>query len=121
MPRETEPSLNERAFILQALQQNIRVDGRPLDAFRDVELTFGEEVGVADVRLGKTRYRPFDIPIRNWRTHCHRFRVMARVSAEVGQPFPDRKFDGIFTIVAELSPLASPAFEVGRFVPSLAV
>lgn len=55
MPREVEPSLNERDFIRQALRENIRLDGRPFDAFRDLDLTFGEEFGVADVRLGKTR------------------------------------------------------------------
>ena len=32
------------------------------------------------------------------------------------QPFPDRKFDGLFTITTELSPMASPSFEVGRSV-----
>ena len=57
MPREAEPSLNERAFILEALKEDIRLDGRALDAFRNVELTFGEEYGVVDVKLGKTRYR----------------------------------------------------------------
>lgn len=56
MPREAEPSLNERAFILEALREDIRLDGRALDAFRNVELTFGEEYGVVDVKLGKTRY-----------------------------------------------------------------
>lgn len=56
MPREAEPSLNERAFILQALQEGIRIDGRPLAAFRNLELSFGEEYGVVDVTLGKTRY-----------------------------------------------------------------
>lgn len=55
MPREAELSLNEREFILQALSENIRLDGRAFDAFRDLELTFGDEYGVADVRLGKTR------------------------------------------------------------------
>ncbi|MCJ1316741.1 hypothetical protein MMC15_002062 [Xylographa vitiligo] len=95
MPREAEPSLNERAFVLKALRENIRIDGRALDAFRDINVAFGEEYGVADVRLGKTR-------------------VLARISAEVAQPLPDRKFDGIFTITTELSPMASPAFEVGR-------
>lgn len=29
-------------------------------------------------------------------------------------PYPDRPFDGVFTIVTELSPMASPAFEVNR-------
>ena len=55
MPREAEPSLNERAFILEALRENIRIDGRALDAFRDLDVTFGDEYGVADIRLGKTR------------------------------------------------------------------
>jgi exosome complex component RRP45 len=39
---------------------------------------------------------------------------MAKVSAEVTVPFPDRPFDGIFTIATELSPMASPSFEVNR-------
>lgn len=56
MPREAEPSLNERAFLLEALGEDIRLDGRALDAFREVEITFGDEYGVADVKLGKTRY-----------------------------------------------------------------
>lgn len=56
MPREAEPSINERAFILQALQENIRLDGRALDAYRQLDISLGDEYGVADVRLGKTRY-----------------------------------------------------------------
>ena len=55
MPREPEPSLNERSFILQALRENIRIDGRSFDTFRDLDLSFGDEYGVADVKLGKTR------------------------------------------------------------------
>ncbi|KAH0565596.1 hypothetical protein GP486_001011 [Trichoglossum hirsutum] len=83
MPREPGLSLNERSFILQALQENIRIDGRSFDAFRDLDLNFGDE-------------------------------VISRISAEVAKPFPDRLCDGIFTITTELSPVASPAFEVGR-------
>jgi hypothetical protein len=55
MPREAEISINEREFISQALQEQIRIDGRAFDAFRPLELTFGDEYGVADVQLGKTR------------------------------------------------------------------
>ncbi|KAF2497726.1 hypothetical protein BU16DRAFT_559462 [Lophium mytilinum] len=95
MPRAAEISVNEREFILQGLKENIRLDGRPFDAFRSLELNFGDEHGVADVQLGKTR-------------------VIARVSAEVTAPFVDRKFDGIFNISTEFSPMASPAFEIGR-------
>lgn len=95
MPREVEPSINERAFLLQALQENIRLDGRALDAYRQLDISFGDDYGVADVRLGKTR-------------------VLTCISASITAPRPDRKFDGIFTITTELSPLASPAFESGR-------
>ena len=55
MPREAEPSLNEKAFVTQALQENLRTDGRAFDQFRPLELTFGDDYGVADVKLGKTR------------------------------------------------------------------
>ncbi|KAK8238629.1 ribosomal protein S5 domain 2-type protein [Phyllosticta capitalensis] len=95
MPREAELSRNERDFIVQALGENVRLDGRKFDAFRDLDLSFGDEYGVADVKLGKTR-------------------VLARVSADVTAPFADRKFDGVFSISTEFSPMASPAFEVGR-------
>jgi len=55
MPREAEPSLNEKNFIIEALQENLRLDGRDFDQYRSLELTFGDEYGVAEVRLGKTR------------------------------------------------------------------
>jgi exosome complex component RRP45 len=95
MPQEAEPSKNEREFLLSALRENVRLDNRAFDQFRPIELAFGEEYGVCDVRLGKTR-------------------VMVAISAEVIAPYTDRKFDGVFTISTELSPIASPAFEVGR-------
>ena len=56
MPREAEPSLNERQFVLQALQENLRLDGREFDQYRSLELSFGDQYGVADVTFGKTRY-----------------------------------------------------------------
>ncbi|KAK3333824.1 ribosomal protein S5 domain 2-type protein [Cercophora scortea] len=95
MPREAEPSLNEKQFLLQAIQENLRLDGREPDQYRPLGLTFGDEHGVADVTLGKTR-------------------VLARASAEVTVPYADRPLDGVFTIATELSPMASPAFEVNR-------
>jgi hypothetical protein len=58
MPREVEPSLNERQFIRDALFESIRLDGRQLDQFRNLDLQFGDDYGVADVRLGKTRCVP---------------------------------------------------------------
>lgn len=55
MPREAEPPKNERDFILEALQEDIRLDGRSLDAYRNIDISFGDEYGTADVQLGKTR------------------------------------------------------------------
>ncbi|KAL2256181.1 hypothetical protein VTK26DRAFT_2062 [Humicola hyalothermophila] len=95
MPREAEASLNEKQFVLQALQENLRLDGREFDQYRPLELTFGDQYGVADVTLGKTR-------------------VLAKASAEVTVPYADRPLDGIFTISTELSPMTSPAFEPNR-------
>lgn len=95
MPRGAEISNVERNFILEALQQGVRLDGRAFDQFRPIKLEFGEEYGSATVTLGGTR-------------------VLVQVSAEVTKPLDDRKFDGVFNIVTELNPIASPAFEVGR-------
>lgn len=115
MPREAEPSINERTFVLEALRNNIRLDGRALDTYRPLEISFGDDYGAADVRLGKTRYTESPVDTSTCRTPYDSLRrVLARVSASVTAPYPDRKFDGIFTISAEVSPLASPAFEVGR-------
>ncbi|KIW10802.1 hypothetical protein PV08_10101 [Exophiala spinifera] len=95
MPREVEISNIERNFILEALEQGVRLDGRTLDQFRNIDLEFGDEYGTVTLRLGKTR-------------------VFVQVSAEVTKPQEERKFDGIFTITTELSPIASPAYENGR-------
>lgn len=64
MPREAEPSLSERTFVSKALEEGLRLDNRKFDQFRPVELTFGDEFGVADVKLGKTRYDPFTSTIQ---------------------------------------------------------
>lgn len=41
-------------------------------------------------------------------------RVLVQISAEITKPLEDRKFDGVFTINTELSPMASASFDVGR-------
>ena len=61
MPREVDISNNERNFILEALHQRVRIDGRALDQFREFDIEFAEEYGSVTVRLGKTRsaWHPF--------------------------------------------------------------
>ncbi|CAD6506564.1 BgTH12-07993 [Blumeria graminis f. sp. triticale] len=98
MPREPEPSLNERQFFTQALRQQLRLDARPFDQFRPITLAFAERYGVVDLSLGGTR-------------------IHAHVSAEVTQPYPDRPYEGLFTIVTELSPMTHAHLEPGRNSP----
>jgi exosome complex component RRP45 len=56
MPREADLSNIERTFILEALAQNVRLDGRALDQFRNLDITFEDDYGACAVRLGKTKY-----------------------------------------------------------------
>lgn len=55
MPRDLEPSLNEKVFIGQALQDGLRLDGRGFEDYRPISLSLGEEYGVADVKFGGTQ------------------------------------------------------------------
>lgn len=55
MAKGIEISVNENDFVLEALKQGIRVDGRKLDQFRDVDITLGDEYGYVDVKMGKTK------------------------------------------------------------------
>lgn len=56
MPRDAEPSLSEKTFVAKALDEGLRLDNRKFEQFRPLELTFGDEFGVADVKCGKTRH-----------------------------------------------------------------
>ena len=64
--------------------------------YRELTITLGEEPGQVEVRLGGTR-------------------VLARVTCQVVQPKAHRPTDGQLFFNVELSPMASPAFEVGRY------
>lgn len=55
MPREAEPSLSEKTFVLKALEEGLRLDNRGQEQFRPLQVAFGDEHGVADISLGKTR------------------------------------------------------------------
>ncbi|KAK9453327.1 ribosomal protein S5 domain 2-type protein [Dipodascopsis uninucleata] len=96
MPRDLTPTTIENQFVLKALLEKLRLDNREFEQIRNLEITFSPtEYGVVDVRLGRTR-------------------VIARISAEITQPYEDRPYDGIFMISTEFSPMVAPTFEVGR-------
>lgn len=95
MAKDIETSASESKFILDALRQNYRLDGRKFDQFREVQLTFGEEFGDVMVQMGKTR------------VHCS-------INAEITRPYEDRPFEGLFLISTESTPMAGPQFENGN-------
>ena len=56
--RDADPSTNEREFLLAALKDGARIDGRKFYDFRTLRLTFGAEYGAVEVQLGNTRSAP---------------------------------------------------------------
>jgi len=83
--------------IAQLIASEKRGDGRGMRDYREMKIEQGlieKAEGSARVLLGKTE-------------------VVVGVKVETGEPFPDTPNDGVLTVNAELTPLASPAFEAG--------
>ncbi|XP_034544749.1 exosome complex component RRP45 [Notolabrus celidotus] len=93
--KDTPLSNCERDFLLKAIEEKKRLDGRQTYDYRKMKITFGTDYGCCFVDLGKTR-------------------VMAQVSCELVTPKDSRPNEGIMFFNIELSPMASPAFEQGR-------
>ncbi|KAM9378081.1 exosome complex component RRP45 [Phaethornis superciliosus] len=85
----------ERRFLLRAIEERTRLDGRQCYDYRNVRISFGADYGCCIVELGKTR-------------------VLAQVSCELVTPKPNRPTEGILFFNLELSPMAAPGFEPGR-------
>jgi len=56
MSKEAPLSIAERDFILEALREDVRLDGRGANQFRPLNITFGDEYGHVKLQLGKTRF-----------------------------------------------------------------
>lgn len=56
MNKEAPLSIAERDFILNALREDVRLDGREADQLRPLKVSFGDEYGHVKVQLGKTRF-----------------------------------------------------------------
>ncbi|XP_072525995.1 exosome complex component RRP45 [Salminus brasiliensis] len=93
--RETPLSNCERIFLLKAIEEKKRLDGRQTYDYRNIKITFGTDYGCCTVSLGKTR-------------------VLAQVSCELVPPKDSRPTEGIMFFNLELSPMASPAFQPNR-------
>ncbi|KAG0167897.1 Exosome complex component RRP45 [Apophysomyces sp. BC1034] len=94
MVKETDPSNNENLFLLQALKEGRRVDGRGVYDIRSIQLKFGADYGYVEVQLGRTR-------------------VAAKVTADVVRPRQDKPTEGMLVFNTEISPMACPTFETG--------
>ncbi|KIM32673.1 hypothetical protein M408DRAFT_312853 [Serendipita vermifera MAFF 305830] len=95
MPRPTSPSIPEKEFLVSAIQQSLRLDGRPLTTLREPQLIFGSELGWVECVMGKTR-------------------VLAAIDAKMVKPAADRPYEGMINIHSEISPMASSEYEQGR-------
>ncbi|XP_026118201.1 exosome complex component RRP45-like [Carassius auratus] len=93
--RDTPLSNCERLFLLKAIEQKKRLDGRETYDYRNIKISFGSDYGCCSVELGKTR-------------------VFCQVSCELVPPKDSRPTEGIMFFNLELSPMASPAFEPNR-------
>jgi exosome complex component RRP42 len=84
-------------YMIKLLENGERVDGRKLDAFRDIKVETGiikRAEGSARVKIGKTD-------------------VIVGIKTEIGEPFSDMPNMGILKTEAEFTPIASPDFESG--------
>uniref|UniRef100_A0A1B0GAB0 Exosome complex component RRP45 n=2 Tax=Glossina morsitans morsitans TaxID=37546 RepID=A0A1B0GAB0_GLOMM len=93
--KETPLSLCEKNFVIQAIKQNQRLDGRNNDELRSLRINYGSDWGSVIVALGETK-------------------VLAQVSSELGEPKATRPNEGILHINVELGPMAASHFEAGR-------
>jgi exosome complex component RRP42 len=88
----------DREFIHDLLNKGERLDGRAFDEYRPIEIEANvvpaKAEGSALVRVGNTS-------------------VVAGVKVMTGEPYPDSPDEGVTMVTAEMSPIASPLFELG--------
>ncbi len=91
------PSIVEKEQLALTLTKGVRLDGRGIDDFRDINIETGlitKAEGSAKVTIGNTQ-------------------VIAGVKVNIGSPWPDTPNDGVVTVTSEFVPMASPLFEPG--------
>ncbi|XP_076996277.1 exosome complex component RRP45 isoform X2 [Tamandua tetradactyla] len=93
--KDTPLSNCERRFLLRAIEEKKRLDGRHTYDYRSIKIAFGTDYGCCVVELGKTR-------------------VLGQVSCDLVSPKLNRATEGILFFNLELSQMAAPAFEPGR-------
>lgn len=89
--KETPVSNVEKNFILSALEDNKRIDGRSLNERRDISIDFGREDGCCVCTLGRTR-------------------VLAQASCSIVEPRATRPNEGLLMINVNFTPMCAPRF-----------
>ena len=84
-------------YILSLIQQDKRTDERKFDEYRKIKI----ETGVSKNAEGSARCKIGDTE------------VIVGVKMNIGEPYPDSPDEGTIIVTAELSPIASPLFELG--------
>jgi exosome complex component RRP42 len=84
-------------YILSLIQQDKRIDERKLDEYREIKI----ESKISKNAEGSARCKIGDTE------------VIAGVKMDIGEPYPDSPDEGTIVVNAELSPIASPLFELG--------
>jgi exosome complex component RRP42 len=86
-----------KEYIIKSLEKGIRLDGRKLEEYRELEVGYDvskNAEGSARVKIGDTE-------------------VIAGVKLEIGTPYPDRPDEGTIIVSAEMLPMSSDGFESG--------
>ncbi len=86
-----------KQYLVNSLEQGVRLDGRALDQYRDVKV----EYSISSTAEGSARVKIGDTV------------VLAGVKMEIATPFPDRPDEGAIMVNAEFLPLSNPNFESG--------
>ncbi|KAI0462492.1 hypothetical protein LJB42_003986 [Komagataella kurtzmanii] len=84
-------STNEHQFLLKALEEGLRLDGRKPMQVRPLNIEVGPDYGQVLVTLGDAK-------------------VVVRISSEIVTPYEDRPFEGIFQVSSELDGMGHPSF-----------
>jgi exosome complex component RRP42 len=84
-------------YILSLIEQDKRIDERKLDEYRNITI----EKKISKNAEGSARCKIGDTE------------VIAGVKMDLGEPYPDSPDEGTIVVTVELSPIASPLFELG--------
>lgn len=87
-----EPSETESDFVVSCLSDGVRPDGRSFLSTRDVDISFGEELGNCTVAIKGTR-------------------VSTCVRATLMPPRSDRPYEGFLQITTDISPMAGIEYD----------